>query len=190
MFMDTRKTQGIGAAMFAGMALSGLLATAFIGGTAMPARADASAGDTLDLSDLERVTDDSLGVLRGGFRVGDVDLSFGVTMSTSVNGQQVLQTVFNPGDGPNSTSANGWNGAPGANGFQVTSPDQKTTISHELGQSITTNIANSGDNRVISNSTTVDLFLNNLSQVQAQASASRMSSNTLNDLNNHFVMGN
>jgi len=97
--MDIRKTQGFGAAM-----LGGLFATAILAGGVSAARADAS-GDTLDLSEFERVTDDSLGTLRGGFRVGNVDLSFGVTMSTSVNGQQVLQTVFNPGDSPITNSA-------------------------------------------------------------------------------------
>jgi hypothetical protein len=174
--MNNRKTQGFGAAMLGGMALSGLLATAFLCGTAASARADAGNGDTLDLSDLERVTDDSLGVLRGGFRVGNVDLSFGVTMSTSVNGQQVLQTVFNPGDGPISNS--------------VTTPDLKTTINHDIGQSISTDIANSADNRMIQNTTTVNVFLNNLSQVQAQASQARMTSNMVGDLNNQFTVGN
>jgi hypothetical protein len=169
--MNDRKTQGFGAAL-----LGGLLATAFLCGAGALARADASNGDMLDLSDLERVTDDSLGVLRGGFRVGNVDLSFGVTMATSVNGQQVLQTVFNPGDAPISNS--------------VTTPDLKTTVTHDIGQSISTDIANSGDNRSIQNTTTVDLFLNNLSQVQAQAASARMMNNLMGDLNRHITVGN
>jgi hypothetical protein len=169
--MDIRKNQGFGAAT-----LGGLFATVVLCGAAAAARADAGGGDTLDLSQFERVGDDSLGVLRGGFRVGNVDLSFGVTMSTSVNGQQVLQTVFNPGDSPQSQS--------------FTSPDLKTTVNHDIGQSITTDIANSADNRVIQNNTTVDVFLNNISQVQAQASLSRMTNNMVTDLNNHFTMGN
>jgi len=169
--MNLCKTQGFGAAM-----LGGVLATTVLCGAAASARADAGSNDTLDLSAFERVTDDSLGVLRGGFRVGNVDLSFGVTMSTSVNGQQVLQTVFNPGDNPVSNSA--------------TTPDQLTTVNHEIGRSITTDIANSADNRMIQNTTTVDVFLNNISQVQAQASLSRMTTNMVTDLNNHFTMGN
>jgi len=168
--MDIRKTQGFGAAM-----LGGLFATALLSGGVSAARADAGS-DTLDLSEFERVTDDSLGVLRGGFRVGNVDLSFGVTMSTSVNGQQVLQTVFNPGDAPITNSA--------------TTPDQLTTVDHEIGRSITTDIANSADNRLIQNTTTVDVFLNNISQVQAQATMSHMTTNMITDLNNHFTMGN
>jgi hypothetical protein len=169
--MNIRKTQDFGAAMLGGMALTGLLAAAFLCGTAAPARADA--GDVLDLSDVERVTDDSLGVLRGGFRVGNVDLSFGVTMTTSVNGQQVLQTVFNPGDAALTNS--------------LTTPDMKTTINHAVGQSITTDIANSADNRLIQNTTTVDVFLNNLNQVQAQASSARALTNMMGDLNSHIV---
>lgn len=168
--MNLCKAQGFGAAM-----LGGLLATAVLGSAATSARADAS-GDMLDLSAFERVTDDSLGGLRGGFRVGNVDLSFGVTMSTSVNGQQVLQTVFSPGDSPVSNTA--------------TTPDQLTTVSHEIGRSITTDIANGADNRLIQNTTTVDVFLNNINQVQAEASLSRMTTNMVTDLNNHFTMGN
>ena len=168
--MDIRKTQGFGAAM-----LGGLFAAAILSGGVSAARADAG-GDTLDLSEFERVTDDSLGTLRGGFRVGDVDLSFGVTMSTSVNGQPVLQTVFNPGDSPITNSA--------------TTPDQLTTVGHEIGRSITTDIANSADNRLIQNTTTVDVFLNNISQVQANAALSHMTNNMVSDLNNHFTMGN
>ena len=168
--MNLCKAQGFGAAM-----LGGLLATAVLGSAATSARADAS-GDMLDLSAFERVIDDSLGGLRGGFRVGNVDLSFGVTMSTSVNGQQVLQTVFSPGDSPVSNTA--------------TTPDQLTTVSHEIGRSITTDIANSADNRLIQNTTTVDVFLNNISQVQAQATMSHMTTNMITDLNNHFTMGN
>ena len=174
--MKTRKTQGFGAAMIGSMALGGILATALLCGTTASARADASSDDTLDLSDFERVTDDSLGGLRGGFRVGDVDLSFGVTMSTSVNGQQVLQTVFNPGDSPLSNS--------------VLSPDQKTLINHEIGQSITTDIANRADNRVIQNTTTVDLFISNLPQVQAQATSAHALTTMIDQLNSHIVMGN
>jgi len=173
--MNIRKTQGFGAAMLGGMALSGLLAAAFLCGTAASARADAGNADTLDLSGLERVADDSLGVLRGGFRVGNVDVNFGVTMSTSVNGQQVLQTVFNPGDAPISNS--------------VTTPDLKTTVNQSIGQSITTDIANSADDRLIQNTTAVNVFLNNLSQVQAQASAAQTNSSLVNELNSH-LMGN
>ena len=174
--MDIRKIQGFGAATLGGIALGGLLATAVLCGAATSARADAGVEDTLDLSDLERVTDDSLSVLRGGFRVGDIDLNFGVTMSTSVNGQPVLQTVFNPGDSPISNSA--------------ISADQKTAISHEIGQSITTNIANTADNRLIQNTTTVDVFFNNLPQVQAQAASAHALSTMIGDMNSHIVMGN
>ena len=171
--MNVRNTQGFGAAMLGGMVLGGLFATAVLCVPAAPARADAGNGDTLDLSGFERVTDDSLGVLRGGFRVGNVDLAFGVTMSTSVNGQPVLQTVFNPGDAPISNS--------------VTTPDMRTTINHDIGGSITTDIANSANDRLITNTTAVNIFLNNLNQVQAQANAAQSTSNLVNDLNTHLV---
>jgi hypothetical protein len=94
-------------------------------------------------------------------------------MSTSVNGQQVLQTVFNPGDSPIANSA--------------ISADQRTTINHEIGQSITTNIANSADNRVIQNTTTVDLFISNLPQVQAQAASAHALTTMIDQLNSHIV---
>jgi hypothetical protein len=168
--MSMNWIQGFGAAT-----LGGLVATSLLCG-ATAARADAGSDDMLDLSAFERVTDDSLGVLRGGFRVGDVDLAFGVTMSTSVNGHEVLQTVFNPGDSPVSNSA--------------LSPDHLTTVNHEIGQSITTNISNRGDDRVIQNTTTVDLFINNLNQVQAQATSAHMVNNMIGDLNNQFTVGN
>jgi len=182
--MDIRTTQGFSAAMLGGMALGGLFAATLLCGAA-PARADVG-NDMLDLSDLQRVTDDSLGGLRGGFRVGNVDLSFGVTMSTSLNGQQILQTVFTPGEGTSASSAAGLGITQGANGFQVTSPDGRTTVNHDLGQSITTDIANSADNRVIQNTTTVDLFLNNVTQVQTQAQSARMMTNMMGELNRHI----
>lgn len=188
--MTINSIQRFGATMLGGMALGGLLAATILCATAAPARADAQVSDELDLSDLERVTDDSLRVLRGGFRVGSVDLNFGVTMQTSVNGQQVLQTVFNPTDGTSTTSAEGWAAGASGAGFQVTSPDGRTTISHDIGQSITTNIGNTADNRLIQNTTTVDLFINNLTQVQNQATSSRMMTNMVGDLNNHFTAGN
>lgn len=186
-----RRTQGFGAAMLGGMALGGLLATTVLCATSAPARADSVvANDTLDLSGFERVTDDSLGGLRGGFRVGNVDVNFGVTMQTAVNGQQVLQTVFNPTDGSSSTAANGWSGTAGANGFTVTSPDGHTVIQHDIGQSITTNIANSADNRTIQNTTTLDVFFNNLPAVQAEAAAAHALTTMVGDMNSHIVMGN
>src|SRR5262249_10681956 len=122
-----------------------------------------------------------------GFRVGNVDLNLGVTMSTSLNGQQILQTVFTPGEGMSATSAAGLGITQGANGFQVTSPDGRTTVSHDVGQSITTDIANSADNRTIQNTTTVDLFLNNINQVQAQAQSAHMMNNMISDLNRHIT---
>ena len=84
---------GRSAATLGGIALSGLLGTTFLCGAA-PAMAAAD-GDVLDLSGLERVADSSLGDMRGGFRVGAVDITFGVQITTSVNGQEILQTNFN-----------------------------------------------------------------------------------------------
>jgi hypothetical protein len=84
---------GRSAATLGGIALGGLLGTTVLCGTA-PAMA-AGDGDMLDLSGLERVTDNSLGDLRGGFRLGNLDITFGVQVTTSVNGQEILQTSFN-----------------------------------------------------------------------------------------------
>jgi hypothetical protein len=112
--MTLRKNSGTGrsAAALGGIALSGLLGTTALCGAA-PAMA-ASDGDVLDLSGLERVTDTSLGDLRGGFRVGAFDISFGVNVTTSVNGQEILQTSFNvlnPGQiVPGTTTILGGNG--------------------------------------------------------------------------------
>jgi len=95
--MDKRKNCGVGTGVAAlgGLALSSLLGTTFLCGTASPALAAADDHDTLDLSDLERVTDGSLDDLRGGFNVGGYEISFGITITTTINGQQLLQTSFN-----------------------------------------------------------------------------------------------
>jgi hypothetical protein len=89
---------GSGASKLGGIALSGLLGTTFLCGTAIPALADAGAEDMLDLSDLQRISDGSMQKLRGGFNVGSFDISFGVTVTTTVNGATVLQTSFNVND--------------------------------------------------------------------------------------------
>jgi hypothetical protein len=91
--MTVRKNcdAGRSAATLGGIALGGLLGTTVLCGTA-PAMA---AGDMLDLTGLQRVTDSSLGDLRGGFRLGNLDITFGVQITTSVNGQEILQTSFN-----------------------------------------------------------------------------------------------
>jgi hypothetical protein len=89
---------GSGACKLGGIALSGLLGTTFLCGTAIPALADAGSEDTLDLSDLQRISDGSMQKLRGGFNIGGFDLSFGVTVTTTVNGATVLQTSFNVND--------------------------------------------------------------------------------------------
>jgi hypothetical protein len=99
---------GRSAATLGGIALSGLLGTTVLCGTA-PAMA---AGDELDLSGLQRVTDTSLGDLRGGFRLGVLDITFGVQVTTSVNGQEILQTSFNmmnPGQFTQTTTTLGGN---------------------------------------------------------------------------------
>ncbi len=91
---------GMGAAKLGGYALSGLLGTTFLCGTAAPGLAAGKEGDFLDVSRLEAVSDRTLGDLRGGFRVGNYDISFGVTVTTTINGGTVLQTTFhvtNPG---------------------------------------------------------------------------------------------
>ena len=105
--MNIRKNCSAG---FGGIALGGLLGTTVLCAAGAPALADASDNDTLDLSDLQRVADGSLEDLRGGFRVGNFDVSFGMTISTAVNGQQVLQTSFNvanPGQIDNLSSSQG-----------------------------------------------------------------------------------
>jgi len=89
---------GSGACKLGGIALSGLLGTTFLCGTAIPALADASSEDMLDVSDLQRISDGSMQKLRGGFNVGSFDISFGVTVTTTVNGATVLQTSFNVND--------------------------------------------------------------------------------------------
>jgi hypothetical protein len=91
--MRKNSETGRSASTLGGIALGGLLGTTILCGAA-PALA-VSEGDVLDLSGLERVTDTSLDDLRGGFRVGAFDISFGVQVTTSVNGQDILQTSFN-----------------------------------------------------------------------------------------------
>ena len=113
---------GSGACKLGGIALSGLLGTTFLCGTAIPALADAGSEDMLDVSDLQRISDGSMQKLRGGFNVGGFDISFGVTVTTTVNGATVLQTSFNvndPGQVSNvktSVAQNAASGAPASAG--------------------------------------------------------------------------
>lgn len=95
--MNKRKNCGVGTgvATFGTIALGGLLGTTFLCGTAAPALAAADDHDTLDVSDLQRIDDGSMDDLRGGFNVGGYEISFGITVTTTVNGQQLLQTSFN-----------------------------------------------------------------------------------------------
>ena len=188
---NMNRSGGFGASVLGAIALGGVVATTLLCAASAPARADAGKSDVLDLSGFERVTDDSLGGLRGGFRVGSFDLNFGVTMSTSVNGQQILQTVFNAGQDTTTTQAptGGWTFTPVDGGFQATSGDG-TSITQRVGQSIDTDITNSADNRVIQNNMALNLFINNLSQIQAQASTNRLLTNMANDINSHAVLGN
>lgn len=98
--MEKRKNcgAGTGVATLGGLALGSLLGTTFLCGTAAPAFAAAADDDMLDVSSLERVTDGSLDDLRGGFNIGGYEVSFGITVTTTVNGQQLLQTSFNVND--------------------------------------------------------------------------------------------
>lgn len=95
--MNERKNCEVGTvkATLGAIARRGLLSTTLIGGVAAPALAAADDHDTLDVSDLQRVDDGSLEDLRGGFNVAGFDVSFGVKVTTSVNGQELLQTSFN-----------------------------------------------------------------------------------------------
>lgn len=95
--MNKRKNCGVGtgSARLGTIAIGGLLGTTFLCGTAAPAFAVADDNDTLDVSGLQRVSDDSMDDLRGGFNVGGYEISFGITVTTTVNGQQLLQTSFN-----------------------------------------------------------------------------------------------
>jgi hypothetical protein len=93
--MNTRKNCGLAldVARVGGIALGGLLGTTILCSTAPALAADES--DMLDVSSLERITDGSLDDLRGGFSIGGFSFSFGITITTTVNGQTVLQTVMN-----------------------------------------------------------------------------------------------
>lgn len=95
--MNKRKNCGVGtgAANLGTIALGGLLGTTFLCGTAAPALAAADDHDMLNVSDLQRIDDGSMDDLRGGFNVGGYEISFGITVTTTVNGQQLLQTSFN-----------------------------------------------------------------------------------------------
>lgn len=95
--MDKRNNCGVGTRgkTLGRIARRGLLGTTLASGLAAPAMAASDDHDTLDLSDLQRVEDGSMRDLRGGFSVAGYDVSFGVNVTTSVNGQALLQTSFN-----------------------------------------------------------------------------------------------
>jgi hypothetical protein len=59
---------------------------------ASPAAAD---DDMLDLAGAQPLPNGSLLAMRGGFRIGGFDISFGVTMKATINGATELSTSFN-----------------------------------------------------------------------------------------------
>jgi len=193
--MTIRKHCGAGPRVVAlgGIALSGLLGTTILCGSAAPALAGGVDQDTLDVSNLERISDGSMQNLRGGFMVGGFDISFGVTVTTTVNGATVLQTSFdvnNPGQISNlSTQQNAnstpnlgsWTVSPASDGSGVTmtSSDMATTIMQHYGNGtgFNTDINNTANNRSFSNTTDLNLFLNNSAQVSAQSATSHLLTN-------------
>jgi len=191
--------------------LRGLLGATLLCGATVPAMADSSDQDTLDVSNLERVSDGSMQNLRGGFMVGGFDISFGVTIKTTVNGATVLQTSFNL-DNPNhisnltTTNAADNPATQGAgnvgnwvasqvnngSGVKMTSGDLATTIVQHFGNGtgFNTDINNTANDRTFSNTTDMNLFLNNFSQVAGQSAAGHLIGNLSNDMAHQSALGN
>ena len=90
---DTKHSTGSHrAARFASALAAGLLGAIFICASALPVMANE---DVLDVDTAQALPDGSLSSMRGGFRIGGFDISFGMTIKAAIDGATELQTSFN-----------------------------------------------------------------------------------------------
>lgn len=141
--------------------------------------------------------DQRLDELRGGFDLpGGGTVTLGVVTTTRVDGQEVLRTVFNVQNGPTVTvlARDGTSGgvtpvdpaiggagvrtADGTvtlvampNGMRVELAGDRIDVTHLVGQSFGSVIANSADNRVIDVATTLNISLGGVTQDAIGASS-------------------
>lgn len=123
---------------------------------AVPARAQDA-----PLFPTEPVVDAELATKRGGFRLpGGVEVALAATITTSVDGARLLQTVLQVGPAGASTQVTGSATATiDVRGGSAAASLPGLSVEHFIGQRIGSMIVNAGDNRVIDSRVTVDLSL-------------------------------
>ena len=156
----------------------------------LPVTAAKAATADADLDSLAPVSDDRLAQMRGGFRFGGQEISFGIVIETVVNGgAAILRTAFNADSvgGPVVTL----NGAPAGigstagdfklkqaadGGFLLTN-DQGTKILHQLGNAgggIVVAISNSLSGQLIQQQAQLNVGIQNLNTIMGLSAIGSM----------------
>lgn len=167
-----------------------MLVTLLLAGTPLPALAQAMPAET-------PLSAPQLDTLRGGFNLpGGGTVTMGVVTETRINGQEVLRTVFNVQTGlpvltvlTRNADGSVSSATPTANGTAVTTADgtvrlvampngtrvelagDRIDVSHLVGQSFGSVVANSADNRVVDVSTTINIGLSGIARDALGSSA-------------------
>ncbi|MFZ2029407.1 MAG: hypothetical protein WAU68_03785 [Vitreimonas sp.] len=132
------------------------------------------------------MNDDEMNDLRGGFAVGGIDINFGATVTTYVNGQPALTTQLTWTDAgqivqqtvgdvgvtmqnlsPAALSALGLDGSAGSNGVAITDANGVTALVHTVtGGALQNIIINDASNRDIRQDIDVTLTLPGFDAIQ------------------------
>lgn len=148
----------------------------------MPVTAAKAATADLDIDSLAPVSDEKLASMRGGFRFGGQEISFGIVIETVVNGgAAILRTAFNADSvggpivtlngapaGPGSTAGNFMLKQAADGGFLLTN-DQGTRILHQLGNAgggIVAAISNSLNGQLIQQQAQLNVGIQNLNTIR------------------------
>lgn len=148
----------------------------------LPATAAKAATADVDLDSLAPVSDEKLAQMRGGFRFGGQEISFGIVIETVINGgAAVLRTAFNADSvGGPIVSLNGAPAGIGSTagdfklkqaadgGFLLTN-DQGTRILHQLGNAgggIVAAISNSLNGQLIQQQAQLNVGIQNLNTIR------------------------
>ena len=148
----------------------------------MPVTAAKAATADLDIDSLAPVSDEKLASMRGGFRFGGQEISFGIVIETVINGgAAILRTAFNADSvggpivtlngapaGPGSTAGNFMLKQAADGGFLLTN-DQGTRILHQLGNAgggIVAAISNSLNGQLIQQQAQLNVGIQNLNTIR------------------------
>jgi hypothetical protein len=146
----------------------------------LPVTGAKAATADVDLDSLAPVSDDRLAEMRGGFRFGGQEISFGVVIETVVNGgAAILRTAFNADSvggpivtmsGPSVGSGEGqFKLKQAADGGFLLTNDQGTKILHQLGNAgggIVAAISNSLNGQLIQQQAQLNVGIQNLNTIR------------------------